>query len=432
MAGIAETFVTASFKGATFLWSSITEQGGRKNVVHEFPGSNKRFVEDLGLLPEVFTGTAIIEQGREGADYRSRRDALRAALKSEGPGPFVHPTIGEVLVSSGDFHMREHQTALGRAEFTLTFRRHDDIAPPVSAGISRNTVSNAVDEISEGIIEDIAAEFDVSSFIAANVLNARELLLSVTGRMRTILGVGTTALINASNLVNLPTQAFRQISSVLSSVSLDPVALGAFLTRAERYDGDVNVNLFDSDKLGADTAELLAEFENVPATPLDRVRAGNNLFDEAPGETDDTARTFAAIERDIFNATIRRAMQQGAWAMAVRAAADVDYGNTVELAGVERALESRFQEMLRIEEIELEQQDVLKTARNDLRSFLENVEVSLYRIGTVRTRQTGSLPLAFAYYNRDAEARSDDLLALNPDIRNAAFIPAGNVDILQQ
>ena len=44
-----------SFKGADFLVVSASTAGGRKQVKHEFPNSDRQSIEDLGFMPKTFS-----------------------------------------------------------------------------------------------------------------------------------------------------------------------------------------------------------------------------------------------------------------------------------------------------------------------------------------------------------------------------------------
>ena len=67
---ILENLNVASFRGARFLIKSHSTSGGRKTVNHEYPNSDRRFVEDLGELQETFSIQGIIH----GDNYSLDRD----------------------------------------------------------------------------------------------------------------------------------------------------------------------------------------------------------------------------------------------------------------------------------------------------------------------------------------------------------------------
>src|SRR5689334_22416343 len=111
----------ASFKGAGFHVDAGGKGSGRRNVLHEFPKKNVPYAEDMGRKARAFTVTAYVISGPNTADYRAERDALEAALESEGPGILVLPTRGAVQVQVGPYTSTERRERGGYAEFEITF-----------------------------------------------------------------------------------------------------------------------------------------------------------------------------------------------------------------------------------------------------------------------------------------------------------------------
>ena len=74
-----------SFRGAAFVTTRGEFAGGRRTVVHEFPGRDEPVNEDMGRRARRFT----IECHCIGADYMTARDALLDALEKGGDGLLV-------------------------------------------------------------------------------------------------------------------------------------------------------------------------------------------------------------------------------------------------------------------------------------------------------------------------------------------------------
>ena len=49
-----------SFRGAEFHMQDVSTEGGIKTVTHEYPGSDNRYVEELGIFQEKFIVRLII------------------------------------------------------------------------------------------------------------------------------------------------------------------------------------------------------------------------------------------------------------------------------------------------------------------------------------------------------------------------------------
>lgn len=124
-----DRLLQATFKGAAFYWRSLTTELGKDSVSHRYPGSPRRFVEDMGRLPNTFSIEAMVA-GNEG--YNANKQALENALSSPGAGWLVHPTYGRVLCTAKPATCRESLKTLGQAIYTLKFERHYDSPRPIT------------------------------------------------------------------------------------------------------------------------------------------------------------------------------------------------------------------------------------------------------------------------------------------------------------
>lgn len=108
----------ASFKGVEFeIRSEAITEAGRRIVLHEYPNSDQRFIEDLGQIPPKFRVEAFVH----GRDFLTRSEALRAALDEEGAGPLVMPVFGRVVVNALPYSVDASQTEVGEIRFHLEF-----------------------------------------------------------------------------------------------------------------------------------------------------------------------------------------------------------------------------------------------------------------------------------------------------------------------
>ena len=48
-----EDLQTAKWRNVEFIMNNVETSGGQKTVVHEYPNSNRRFVENLGVLSKA-------------------------------------------------------------------------------------------------------------------------------------------------------------------------------------------------------------------------------------------------------------------------------------------------------------------------------------------------------------------------------------------
>ncbi len=92
----------ASFRGVPFAVYGGDSRFGRRLAIHEYPGRDKPYIEDMGrstrrIRMSGFLVTDSLVYG--GGNVLAQRDALVAAVESAGPGALMHPTLGALKVS---------------------------------------------------------------------------------------------------------------------------------------------------------------------------------------------------------------------------------------------------------------------------------------------------------------------------------------------
>ena len=94
---------------------------GRKTVVHEYPNSDNRYVEDLGKNAGKYVLDIEIQETTASA-YKRSRNALMKALETQGIGVLTHPTLGKKKVVPEPASMSEDFiTENGVVAFRITF-----------------------------------------------------------------------------------------------------------------------------------------------------------------------------------------------------------------------------------------------------------------------------------------------------------------------
>ena len=100
----------ASFKGVPFWAERDKDTVGKRLVVHEFPGRDDPFIEDLGAKARTFEVTAYFVD--DAAD--SEADALIAAVLRTGAGVLVLPAQGPVNARA---HIADRERVRDRAGY---------------------------------------------------------------------------------------------------------------------------------------------------------------------------------------------------------------------------------------------------------------------------------------------------------------------------
>lgn len=110
-----DRLLPGSFRGAAFKIDSHKHAGGRRVHLHEYPGKDESYPEDLGRKTREYEVEAYVI----GPDYMPARDALRSACEAAGPATLVHPYLGTRRAQCMDFEITESTSEGGMARFTL-------------------------------------------------------------------------------------------------------------------------------------------------------------------------------------------------------------------------------------------------------------------------------------------------------------------------
>ena len=112
-----DRLLPASFRGAAFQVRRHTRAGGRRLAVHEYPGRDEPFPEDLGRR----AGTFQVDGYVVGDDYHEAREALVRACNEPGPGTLVHPYLGTLRVWCEDVSDSERSDEGRMARISMRF-----------------------------------------------------------------------------------------------------------------------------------------------------------------------------------------------------------------------------------------------------------------------------------------------------------------------
>jgi len=147
-----------SFRGVPFHTESNTYTGGRRQVVHEFPGKEQGFIEDNGRRD----GSHAMQLYVIGNDYDLARDSLQQALESKvGAGTLIHPRKGSLLVVVSEFSITETTAEQGMARFEVTFLEAQQQPQPTANVDTQASVASAADAALEASKASFVADFTV-------------------------------------------------------------------------------------------------------------------------------------------------------------------------------------------------------------------------------------------------------------------------------
>lgn len=112
-----ERMATASFRGFKFLTDSHDAKGGKRLVVHEYPGSDEVLVEDLGSATWDHRLSAYFI----GEDYDKERNGFLELLATAGADWLLHPWLGYLWVRPRSWSLHEGNDKGGFCSVSIEF-----------------------------------------------------------------------------------------------------------------------------------------------------------------------------------------------------------------------------------------------------------------------------------------------------------------------
>lgn len=386
----------ASFKGIPFLVDNTNTEGGRKLVVHEYPNTNERFVEDMGELQETFTINGFVT----GIDYDQKRDALIAALKDPGRGELIHPFFGEVTCVAKPYSLSESFQEFGVAKFTMTFDKSDASTYPSVSSDNTSLINLQSNSLNGLMNTDIASIFAVTQKYPGNFLSAKNIITAVS----TALGV------NASSVLK-----------VASDISSFNSQLVSFVKK-------INSNIQHPANLGADFENLFGAYSLIGLNPKDQFDLLAGLFSYGSGEAPVPQTTVQRVEREKNRQVVNSAVNIFALSNAYNTVPFLTYTTEADVQNVQNQLQEQFTYVMSNNNASDDTVQAIKDLQVQVVKFLEVQLVNAFKISTVKTNQISMTLLCFNYYG--SVDNTNALLSLNKTI-DASFVE-GQVEILTQ
>lgn len=133
----------ASFRGVKFsVRSESQDSTGKRHIPHDYPNSDRRYIEDNGKILPVFSVTGFIH----GKDYLADSRELEEALSTDGPGVLTLPNFGTQTVFAMPYTKSASQNAVGEIAFSMTFQVGTNVSAPSESAPSTESVFAAGDE----------------------------------------------------------------------------------------------------------------------------------------------------------------------------------------------------------------------------------------------------------------------------------------------
>lgn len=238
-----DRMATASFRGFEFRTDSHDAKGGKRLVVHEYPGSDIPNVEDLGGKADEFRLNAYFI----GADYDLERNGFLAKLAEPGADWLMHPWRGNLWVRAHHWSVHESNDKGGFCAIAVDF---------VPGGASVQPTPDKADKAFEriGNLRKAAqGDFKMEPMAAPGMTSMIAAVQGQLERMRSMI-----------SLASLPLTWMNQVRNLIDGIRGDAAALLAMPAAYSAALGSL------SDLLGAGAdANSLAD--------TDRPRVANKL-----------------------------------------------------------------------------------------------------------------------------------------------------------
>jgi prophage DNA circulation protein len=413
-----------SFKGVEFYVDSITSNIGRRTVLHEFPGKDQPFVEDLGRRARVIEIEAYVL----GDDYMAQRDSLRDAIEAAGSGPLTHPYWGAMTVTpTGQVSIRETPSDGGIAR--IRFQCVEAGSELIQVEPDRaSQVEEAATVAAVAVAEQFEEDFETIGYIAhvaaaaTNLVNAiisdiRDIKSYVNAAMAIVdtIGKALDDIADAvASLIALPGQLASEfeavINSMMSSIGSIGSAWDAYFSTVETAGG-----------IAGDPSTVAIGAS--PASSNTRVDILTKTFDEMTSIGADwttVAETTPQREQEAANqAALRKLIRAQTVVETCRALVDIPFTSLSEANTVRDIVLDELDTLL--EEADDTEYGPFVDLRVAVVQYLADVSAALPRV--VSYTPATSLPaLVLAQQLYGDPTQDVDLIARN-NIRNPCKIP---------
>jgi prophage DNA circulation protein len=356
--------------------------GGRKTVTHEYPNSDRRFVEDLGGRKEIYN----LELYTDTTSNFNQRDSLKKALNEKGTGKLVHPFFGQKTVTVKGWTLFND---FGWSRFNVTFEQSDpSVLPQLDSG-NKSLLDKLKDQVATLQESRVGEVFDAVGSGFKTFTRGVDKVNDFSKQM-----------LEVSNAVLNSTSAISDLQNTIND-TIDNVAL---LVKTPT-------------ELATRISNIFAQFEVIGERTIDQFNATKGLF--GFGEDDSDVKTDTANQRLIIsnNNVLNINIRSNALALGYITAVDINYNNNEELEEVVEILENEYQSLILI--VDDDTLDLLRDLRSQARLVFENLQKTVPNIYTVNLiSQQNIHQIVYNYYGNfanstDFEDKVEQIWTLN-------------------
>ena len=389
MADWRDGFREGSFRGVPFKTDSSQVQGGRRKQDREFAKRDIGNSEDLGKRLKKFTLELLVI----GDDYFSQRDALEAALETQGAGELIHPYRGTLQVQAGNYTLIETVREGRLARFSVEFTEAGEVKFP------------------DQVNDDLSESSDNAKVLKEKSKSVFETIFSVANQPAFVVESATDTLKAGLDFAE---KSVQKVTDPVTNFAFAISNIKASLNDLVKAPGELAQRIQDSFDL------LLSQFEDEPETSERIFGNFRNLSDDdafLPVIGDTPSRSTEQVNQD----AILDLLNQTALADQAESAIEVDFLSTSD------ALDSRNQIIDGLDN------ELLDTEDDDLFQSIKDLQTSLTR-AIPRTGTTElisitlkkTLPaLVIAYAEFEDLDKETEIVEQNA-VEHPGFVPGGD------
>lgn len=400
---ILDKLQAGSFRGVTFFINNSSTEGGRKTVTHEYPNTDRRVVEDLGLNNDIFTIGCVVPTQ---VDF-DERDKLKEALDAPGPGLLIHPFYGRVDVVSKSYTLSESPNNLGIATFSLVFEKAQPAIYPEAAKITSSWISALSGDATDATGLGVADTFEISS--PSNYQAALAKMQDIGA-------------------------AFGTIGKTVSSVTGE---INQFSANVTTFTNGITTNLLSPVLVVASIKTLFTSLETIVPDALTKFELAKHLLDFGSDDIDIPKTTVERTERANNQTSLNEYIRGASLIFAYNNAANIDYTNEIEIQEVNTTLEDAYQALVDSSSLNdslvygpsapsvtinneiTSPMDSLTGLRGASNQFFDDLSLTVDKIYTIHTVHMPMTILAYQYYG--STEKTEALVQLN-DTNDVSYI----------
>jgi prophage DNA circulation protein len=436
----------ASLDGIPFFVDSADGKFGRRVVLHEYPGRDKPYPEDMGRKTRTINMPGYVI----GDDYMQGRDALIALAEKPGARRLVHRWLGRMDVTVTDLAVEESTRFGGMATLTFAFvEAGADVLPAAVESAPAATIAQA-NEAHESVMDDFKAlaDFSPASWVQEHMqiltdaidsgltdmigglpmpgglfdsaLSAGEAMLLGRNPLSAVMGQLSSPAGFVSSLVSVASGSTGLLSRVVS------VGYGRLLRSGALSDLGTSSNFFGGSPVAKpgraiavqSAAAPLPAYSARPMTPLRLVKSLEPAVTWPATPSGTATKQQAAVNQAATVAALDRisAIEQA------RLTAALQYPSKQDAYAVRDYVCNRLATLA-------------KTANYDVYIKLQKLRSAVHKDLTARGNAYASLTtvshnatlsaLVISYRHFGTATRATEILARNPNLEHPAMIPGG-------